>query len=73
MERAFPEALMEPPPGLADQLGCDPGVRFVRINASEGTRITRTITCEQELWRVARIEPGTCRAGPPGPCFPSVS
>ena len=29
MERAFPEALVEPPPGLADQLGCDPGDRHV--------------------------------------------
>ena len=29
MERAFPEAPVEPPPGLADQLGCDPGDRHV--------------------------------------------
>jgi len=29
MERAFPEALVEPPTGLADQLGCDPGDRHV--------------------------------------------
>ena len=29
MGRAFPEALVEPPPGLADQLGCDPGDRHV--------------------------------------------
>lgn len=29
MDRAFPEALVEPPPGLADQLGCDPGDRHV--------------------------------------------
>lgn len=29
MERAFPEARVEPPPGLADQLGCDPGDRHV--------------------------------------------
>jgi len=29
MERTFPEALVEPPLGLADQLGCDPGDRHV--------------------------------------------
>jgi len=29
MERAFPEALVKPPSGLADQLGCDPGDRHV--------------------------------------------
>lgn len=29
MERAFPEAMVEPPSGLADQLGCDPGDRHV--------------------------------------------
>lgn len=29
MDRAFPEALVEPPAGLADQLGCDPGDRHV--------------------------------------------
>ena len=29
MERVFPEALVEPPPGLADHLGCDPGDRHV--------------------------------------------
>ncbi len=43
-------------------LGLYDGVRFVRINASDGTRITVTINCEQELWRVARIEPRTGRA-----------
>ncbi|MFM1899767.1 MAG: hypothetical protein RLZZ216_343 [Cyanobacteriota bacterium] len=29
MDRAFPEALVEPPEGLADLLGCDPGDRHV--------------------------------------------
>ncbi|MCP9889104.1 PIN domain-containing protein [Cyanobium sp. ATX 6A2] len=29
MERAFPEAVVEPPAGLADQLECDPGDRHV--------------------------------------------
>lgn len=29
MERAFPEAVVEPPSGLAEQLGCDPGDRHV--------------------------------------------
>jgi len=29
MKRVFPEALVEPPSGLADQLGCDPGDRHV--------------------------------------------
>ena len=29
MNRAFPEALVEPPAGLADPLGCDPGDRHV--------------------------------------------
>lgn len=29
MDRAFPEAIVEPPFGLADQLGCDPGDRHV--------------------------------------------
>jgi predicted nucleic acid-binding protein len=29
MERAFPEAQVAPPAGLADQLGCDPGDRHV--------------------------------------------
>ncbi|MCP9823985.1 hypothetical protein [Synechococcus sp. EJ6-Ellesmere] len=43
-------------------LGLYDGVRFVRINATDGTRITVTINCEQELWRVARIEPRTGRA-----------
>ena len=38
-------------------LGLYDGVRFVRINATDGT-----INCEQELWRVARIEPRTGRA-----------
>ena len=43
-------------------LGLYDGVRFVRINATDGTSITVTINCEQELWRVARIEPRTGRA-----------
>ena len=43
-------------------LGLYDGVRFVRIDASDGTRITVTINCEQERWRVARIEPRTGRA-----------
>ena len=29
MDRAFPEAMVEQPAGLADQLGCDPGDRHV--------------------------------------------
>ena len=29
MDRSFPEAMVEPPAGLADQLGCDPGDRHV--------------------------------------------
>jgi len=29
MDRAFPEAVVEPPAGLADHLGCDPGDRHV--------------------------------------------
>ena len=29
MEQAFPEATVEPPAGLAEQLGCDPGDRHV--------------------------------------------
>ena len=43
-------------------LGLYDGVRFVRIDASDGTRITVTINCEQQLWRVARIEPSNGRA-----------
>jgi hypothetical protein len=43
-------------------LGLYDGVRFVRINARDGTLITITINCEQELWRVARIEPTSGRA-----------
>ena len=34
----------------------------MRINASDGTRIIVTINCEQDLWRVAPIEPRTGRA-----------
>lgn len=40
-------------------LGLYDGVLFVRINATDGTRITVMINCERELWRVARIEPRT--------------
>jgi hypothetical protein len=47
------ESLKGQPMGLYD------GVRFVRIEAGDGTRIIVNIKCEQNLWRVARIEPVT--------------
>lgn len=34
MDRAFPEAMVEQPAGLADQLGCDPGDRHVLAAAT---------------------------------------
>jgi hypothetical protein len=45
-----------------EMLGLYDGVRFVRIDTTDGTRIIVTINCEKELWRVARIEPRTGRA-----------
>jgi hypothetical protein len=46
------QALRGQPLGLYD------GVRFVGINIGEGSRITVTINCEEELWRVVRVESG---------------
>jgi hypothetical protein len=41
----------------AEPLGLYDGVRFVRIDTQDGSRITVTINCEQQRWRVARLEP----------------
>ena len=42
-------------------LGLYDGVRLVRIDRPGGTRIIAAIQCEQQLWRVARIEHGNDR------------
>ena len=39
-----------------ERLGLYDGLRFVRLQGPDGTRVTVTIQCEQEQWRVLRVE-----------------
>ena len=43
-------------------IGLYDGVRFVQVKTHNGTRVTVTLQCETQRWRVARIEPKNGRA-----------
>ena len=56
MERAFPEALVKPPSGLADQLGCDPGDRHV-LAAAIAAKAELIVTLNVRHFPAVVLEP----------------
>jgi predicted nucleic acid-binding protein len=56
MERAFPEAMVEPPLGLADQLGCDPGDRHV-LAAAIAAKAELIVTLNVRHFPAVVLEP----------------
>ena len=56
MERAFPDALVEPPTGLADQLGCDPGDRHV-LAAAIAAKAELIVTLNVRHFPAVVLEP----------------
>ena len=56
MERAFPEAMVEPPSRLADQLGCDPGDRHV-LAAAIAAKAELIVTLNVRHFPAVVLEP----------------